>query len=842
MHALIWRVSLLLCCLIVAYPSAASDEDVLQQYLQRLGLNDLQMQQLEKMIQLPREEQQLKKDVKQLADLYVSGLLDAASDADRRNSLVRRVNQLIEKHPSARTPALEVMLLQADYAAAEVAAEKWLADPGQQAEAQTAAEILRRITPQLDKHLAELDSKTEALVKALDATTTETQSERVQGELEQTQQVAGRARFYFAWAQYYLGALQAPAAAAGENFAKSREVFRKFLGIEEGYTDLSGDDLGLGSPAIARAMLGLVQAEIGSGHLPESRQCLDLLKHSQAPLEIRQQEKFWYLQGLINAGMIAEAADFAKAALADAGTSNQASQLSVSVRSAVAGLARSSGQDAALELGLAGIAGLTKLRRFQIARQLLDKYSVDISTADDFYLLWIRGQQLLAAAERSKRPAEFELAADTFRRALEKPEAQQDKASASRCRYELSYCQFKLGRSFESAENYAALISELASIDRAMAANAAWMAFVGYQKSLAEHPEGRRKAIRVLETLKQNFPQSPHAEKVDYQISLLSRDSQSPEAAMAELESIDPKNENYVDSRYDLCLMAHKQWAAAKADQKTQLRRQVLKQVDTFLGAADSSDQKRRMKCLLLAADALLSGPQPDSSSAAGYLQQAKAIATQNDPTGPSAAEYHYRMLQLAMKNNDEAEIVQHAAWITDNASGSPFELPALVQRAQRVSGGDSDPAEGYQIYRRLVDIFGDEPSTMEANKNARISSFNLAKYAAALGKFNEAAAAADRVLQTDPKNKRYLTLSAESNYKAGNFQNAVDRYRTLVRGLPAGSDEWYQAKYHHIASLLKVDADKGKQVLKQFQLMHRDIGPPWNEKFQQLAARDAGR
>ena len=836
----IWR-AWLLCAIAISHPSLcyASDEDTLNQYLQRLGLKDLQMQQLEQMIQLPRGDDQLKKDVKQLADLYVGQLLDAADDADRRTALVERVQRLIEKHPEAKTPALDVMLLQADYAAAEVAAEKWLAEPDDQQSRKTAGAILTRITPGLHKYLQQLDTKIESLVEKVDQATTEKQSEQAETELVQAQQVAGRARFYLGWSLYYQAALQSGDPAAKANFSKARDVFRKFLGVEEGYDDLSGEEMGLESPAIARAMVGLVQAEIGSGDLSAGRKCLKLLKDSQAPLELRQQDAFWYLQGLVNAGLIAEAAGFAESVLGEQSNANQASQLSVSVRSAVAGLARSNGNDPARRLGLAGVSGLTKLRRFQIARQLLDKYQVDVTGEKSFYLMWISGQQLLAKAETSKASDAFQKAADAFQQALEQPQAQQDKVSAARCRYELAYCQFKLGQHFQAAENYASMIGTLMPIDKTMAANAAWMAFAGYQRSLEEHPEGRRKAIRVLETLKRDFPDSPYADKVDYQISLLQRESQSPEEAMAELEAIKPGNENYVDSRFDLCLMSHKQWAAATGEAKSAAAAKVVANVDTFLGASHANDHSRRMKCLLVAADALINSPNPDLSSAKKYLGRAGAIASGSQPPTGTAPEYHYRMLQLSIKQRNNESIRRHANWITDNASGSPYELPALIQRAGNITGPEADPEEGYDVYRRLVRILGNDVEAAKSNKNARISLYNLAKYAAATGRFGEAAQAVDQVLPTDPKNRRYLTMSAESNYKAGNYSTAVDRYRMLVRGSKAGTDEWYDAKYHHIASLVKADPAKGKQVLKQFQLMHQDLGSPWDAKFQQLASEN---
>ncbi len=471
-------------------------------------------------------------------------------------------------------------------------------------------------------------------------------------------------------------------------------------------------------------------------------------------------------------------------------------------------------------------------------RQLLDKYGIVLDQVTDFYLLWISGQQTLAIAERAGGAAKFLEAADRFQQALDTPESKLDLASASQCKYELAYCQFKLGKYYEAAENYASMISALAGIDKTMAANAAWMAFAGYQKSLDQHPEGRRKAIKVLERLRDDFPESPHAEKVDYQISLLQRENQSTEDAMAELEAIDPSNENYTDSRYDLCLLIHKQWNAATAGQRAQLLPKVIQSVDAFLAASDAADQKRRLKCMLIAADVALNGPTPDAATAGKYLQLAAGMITTSE-NKPAAAEFHYRMLQLAMRQGNDSAAQQHADWITTNAAGSPYELPALVQLAQRVAGNDAPAEAGYNVYRRLVEVLGTDQETLKTQKNARIASVNFAKYAAAVGKFDEAADAIGRVLQTDPKNKRYLKLAAESSFQAGQNEQAVQHFRTLVRGLPANTDEWYEAKYYQIAALMRSEPEKGKQVLKQFQLMHRDLGAPWEAKFQQLRGQE---
>lgn len=809
-------------------------EQAVQAYLARLQLNAVLTRQLERMIELPGRKTQRQSDVKSLTDLYVRRLLESGDDPGQRDQLIVGVNRLLRNHPNANTTALQVMLLQADYAVAETATGKWLDNSEDSKSFSEAEEIVLRITPDLQSHLADLKVKIDQANKRLDAATTEKQLAIIETELSKLYQVNGRAQFYLAWSLYYKGVLRPKAVNASGLFQQSRDLFRNFLKIEGDYADTNADEIDLQSPALARAMIGLAQAEIGAGSLLNAEAVLQVLADSQAPLELRQQQGFWYLQGLVNAQLYAEATDFVRKAVVSKGEHDPASMLAISVRSAIAGLSRSQHSSNAKSLGFAGVSGLVNFGRIEIAIQLLEKYEVPIENPNDFYLMWMSGQQHMQAAEKLKDVARFSKAAELFQSAMKQPEAQQDRKSASRCQYQLAYCQFQMGDHLVAAKNYASMINTLTSIDREMAANAAWMAFVGYQKSLKNNPDSRVKAITMLETLKRSFPESPHASKTDYQISLLQRGSETSAKSMAKLDAIEPDSDDYRSSRYDLVLMVHKQWSAAGPDKRDQLTAKQLGYVDAFLKASHSSaEPKRKLKCVLIASDVLLNGPTPDLPAAQKYLLLANTITKQHKDLGDSASEFRYRMMQFGLEKGDRAFALKYAKWLQDNSSGSPYEIPALVHLAQNLT--DNDPQEGYQIFQRLTSLLGKDQETLLANKNAKISMFQFAKYAHATGKFDEAATAIERVLKTDPKNKTYLKLAGQSYYKSGKFGLAVPIYRTLVRGLKTNSDEWYAAKYFHVDSLLKTDAKKGQQVLKQFQLMHKDLPATWNAKFLQL-------
>jgi tetratricopeptide (TPR) repeat protein len=114
-----------------------------------------------------------------------------------------------------------------------------------------------------------------------------------------------------------------------------------------------------------------------------------------------------------------------------------------------------------------------------------------------------------------------------------------------------------------------------------------------------------------------------------------------------------------------------------------------------------------------------------------------------------------------------------------------------------------------------------------------------LAEYAYATGRYDDAARRAGSLLAVDPKNRDYLRLAGLANFKTGQFAEALVSWRTLSLGLPRGSEEWFEAKYHQVASLAETDQAQARQALQQLQLLYPDYGSSaWQEKFESLAQR----
>jgi tetratricopeptide (TPR) repeat protein len=137
-----------------------------------------------------------------------------------------------------------------------------------------------------------------------------------------------------------------------------------------------------------------------------------------------------------------------------------------------------------------------------------------------------------------------------------------------------------------------------------------------------------------------------------------------------------------------------------------------------------------------------------------------------------------------------------------------------------------------------LARALGDSPQVLQEQKNARVAQSKLAYYAAQTGRHDEAAAGYAKLLAVFPKEKDYLRRAGLATFAAGDFPAALAHWTTLLRGLSAGSDEWFEAKYHQIACLAATDKAEAAKVMQQFTLLYPKLGGgSWAAKFRTLAA-----
>jgi tetratricopeptide (TPR) repeat protein len=179
------------------------------------------------------------------------------------------------------------------------------------------------------------------------------------------------------------------------------------------------------------------------------------------------------------------------------------------------------------------------------------------------------------------------------------------------------------------------------------------------------------------------------------------------------------------------------------------------------------------------------------------------------------------------------------------NAPGSAYEVPALVVVAReadkRFEASSSDQRQAaleqaWKVYERLSQRLGDDPQTLQASQNARVALSKAASYAEQLGRHAEAGTKLDRLLAAYPQDKNYLRRAGLSHYQSGRYAEALASWRALLSGLKDGTDAWYEAKYYQILCLQPTAPETAKKVLRQFRLLHPQLGSPdWQDRFRSL-------
>src|SRR5689334_3134367 len=97
--------------LLIALTARANDAQSLDQFLARLGLDDLRLANMERTLARETGAANRLELARKLADAYSEELVSAAEEPERFAVLKSRVEKLLAAMPDARAPAVDVILL-----------------------------------------------------------------------------------------------------------------------------------------------------------------------------------------------------------------------------------------------------------------------------------------------------------------------------------------------------------------------------------------------------------------------------------------------------------------------------------------------------------------------------------------------------------------------------------------------------------------------------------------------------------------------------------------------------------------------------------------------------------
>jgi hypothetical protein len=92
------------------------------------------------------------------------------------------------------------------------------------------------------------------------------------------------------------------------------------------------------------------------------------------------------------------------------------------------------------------------------------------------------------------------------------------------------------------------------------------------------------------------------------------------------------------------------------------------------------------------------------------------------------------------------------------------------------------------------------------------------------------------RLLQAQPRNQQALRRLAVNADAAGDQRKALDCWRTLLNGLDAGTNDWYEARYESIRLLAALEPARAREAMAQHVVLYPDYGPePWGSKLKKI-------
>jgi tetratricopeptide (TPR) repeat protein len=821
------------------------DVERLDGYLERLGLEKLQIRNLERELERPHPSGGTTGIAARLAQVYADRLSTVA-EAKELADLSERLNKLIAAHPTAGSPRVRLTVLEGEYNRAEPQALKWVGDPSDETARADALTRLGKCRPELDHARDELLDQVKRLDDEADRLDAGPRRDAVEAELRAVSQIASRAVYFASWANFYERLLSRDA--SGDGFRVARQGFRRLLGVEDEALK-AGEFEGLDSETMARITLGLALSELADGHRENARAAFTALRSPDVYTSVRDWVDRWQVWALLRDNQGDEAVSVAQAAidrmappLAPAKAA-LCSLLIRGVRPTPEG-ADGSGVPRPGELldrlAVLGIRGFIQLGRSDLARSQLGSRDLSAAAPPGAFSHWLRGQAMLSAAENGGGAERYSNALAAFTAALaEKP----DPALGAECRFGQAWCLFRLGETVQARDGFRQAASEWKAL-KLPSADAEWMALLT-DWSLADDPPDRRleRIAAEARTFREAHPDHPGAARADELVARLRRELASPE---------DLAKNSAKDAATQLAIARklHQRWAELTAADRA--GSPLTASIAAVLGEAlpqvrGDTDPGGRLDLLLISVDLALAANPPDRERARAALNEAHALSAGRPSGDPGIVEYHFRRFQLARADGDAAAVREHASWLVQNGAAAHERacLTALAEladqdfRAATAADRPHKATAALDVHRRLASALADFPDRVRTNPTLRLVYLRMARYAVDADKPEIALRYLSLLRIARPGDPEILRLTGLANGRAGHTDRALECWRELLERLPGDSAAWFEAKFHQIETLSQIDRDRARRVWAQFQSLHPELGPgTWPDRFRELAAQ----
>ena len=803
-----------------------------------------------------------------LGRLYVRQL-SITLDSVTRQAIEERAHQLLKSVPDAEMWDLKLDLAKATYLKAEEIAERYrlrLASEGEKAEAQR---VLAAVDPLFSTIATRTGGKVDQLEKK-ESSLRGQDLEDLKVELGDTRRLRSLAHYYAGWSAFYAAELAGNKQTANDAMVDFGYLLNAAPGKPPNVERLARPLLKY--EHVARAALGCAMVASLRGKDTEAIRWIEMLESvDDLPAAIASQLGDRKLMILARADRWADVDVLVRRLRANSKPLSvpQARLVAVLTLDPSGEAARPATMEVRGKLSQLALGDLVVQGEVGHVLDLVQKFGADLIGEDGFVVRYVRALQAFEKAREAHKaaggpedPTTDPAAINRYREGIRlldavasSPDGNKFAKDSAASVMKSGLSSFYIGEFGAAAERFEKASVQLpGDVDQR---EALWFAVVALDravdtgnKTLA--PERDRLALKFLE----RFPQSENAAKL-----LLRRAGVlSDEKSIAILLSIGKDTPLYLAARREASRLLFTSYRRALPNDREFAAARFLEVADETLdgdrltllegkvpGAKEAGE--RLILRLRQMADVSLSTKTPDVNRAERTLSMLdEALKSPLVEAAKLVEEVAYRKVQLALAKGDFSQAIKEH----DVLRAATGQYAIAAQRAifkgsvERFKAAPEDvaiAAEVVQFGKRVLaqnDLARAEPT------NVVYGSVSTAVAQAAEMLWKTKADVSMRALaieldgkmlaagvQTQQSLKRYAVL-AES---AAMGDQALEAWRSLLAALPAGSPNWFEARYESLRILMAKDRTLGMQVMDQHVALYPDYGlDPWGSKIKELA------
>lgn len=849
----------ILILLLIALAPIARADDVAR-WLERQGLTRLLAVHLEQQMELA-EGQTRDRLAAELAQIYAT-LLETTNDPGQRVELEVRARRLLENMPDGTADELQLSLQRGLYRAAERIAEDYRLRVVDEEEAARALRIFEEVATKLTNLRERLLRMRDSLERRMQRSGAG-DSILLGSELRKVERSLQSATFLLAWSQYYrawLSGVAGPASEAERLFAWLLDPQDPVFDTERVPVDL------LETEAFARTVLGMALAKSMLFPLGIGNRWLDVLEANNAHPSVRSQIPAWRMVVALDKGDFRLAKDVLTRAIDQ---DSSAVPLAWIRLAAVHGLEASTTNLEAADLGASALAQLAARAELGQVLDLAQRFGTEAIGERGFAANYVRGviayQQARERHDSDDEATSDDLArglyteaAGAFRDALNASDISRYEAAAAGCRRLIGFCYFFRGE-FIAAKD--AFLASIESLPAGEAPESLWMAIVSMDKLARSGSSAAEAELEVLlDRFLEEYPSSDYAPRL-----VLRRAEGLREPSVEQVEALLAIPENSDAHGAAQARAAQMLYELFRSDQEKRLehgRRYVdvalpllltTEADNMFTAPVQLQTQSIRARRILEVA--LYEGVDRFEAAAQAFVALDDIRRSGSLDFTEIQDEIDYRRAIYSLRTGQPQDAVRIADALWDRNESSSWARAAVravfreaydryTQSRESAAPFDDRPAIARLVSfgRRALAEF---ERSADALKDVRTFSYFSAVADASFqlwqaGRSPEIAQEAielyELLLEARSSSAEFLRRFALLAESLGRRDEALETWRRLVNGLELGTEGWFEAKFHQITLLNKIDPARARAVMDQHKSLRPEYGPePWRTRLREL-------